>query len=139
MDQQIKAKWVAALRSGEYEQGVQLLRQGDQFCCLGVLCDLHRKAHQEEGEDDTVNSWFPTRNPEMDNAPCFSYRYGNTTASTELPGAVLDWCGLHSCDPSVQRIASFENDHVTQDGTLSYFNDKGLTFDQIADIIEAQL
>jgi len=136
MDQQIKAEWIAALRSGEYKQGVQLLRQGDQFCCLGVLCDLHRKAHQSEGEDDTVNAWFPTRNPEMDDAPCFSYHYGNTTS---LPDAVTNWCGLHSCDPPVQRIASFENNYVTQDGTLSLFNDQGATFDQIAGIIEEQL
>ncbi len=136
MDQQIKAEWVAALRSGEYKQGINFLRQDDKFCCLGVLCDLHRKAHQKEGEDDTVNSWFPTISPEMDNTPCFSYHYGNTTL---LPDAVMDWCGLHSCDPSVQRIASFENNHVTQDGTLSLFNDQGATFDQIADIIEEQL
>lgn len=136
MDQQIKAEWVAALRSGEYKQGIHLLKQDDKFCCLGVLCDLHRKAHQEGGEDDIVNRWFPTRNPEMDNAPCFSYRYGNTTS---LPGAVVDWCGLHSCDPPVQRIASFEDQDVTLDGTLSLFNDQGLTFNQIADIIEQQL
>jgi hypothetical protein len=136
MDQQIKAEWVAALRSGEYEQGVQLLRQGDQFCCLGVLCDLHRKAHQKEGENDTVNSWFPTIDPEMDNAPCFSYRYGNTTS---LPDVVIDWCGLYSCDPPVQRIVCPQDYDVTEDGTLSSFNDKGLTFDQIADIIEEQL
>jgi hypothetical protein len=101
MDQQIKSEWVAALRSGEYKQGVQLLRQGDYFCCLGVLCDLHRKAHQKEGEDDIINSWFPTRNPEMDNVPCFSYRYENTTS---LPEAVIEWCGLHGCDPFVQQL-----------------------------------
>ena len=136
MDQQIKAEWVAALRSGGYKQGVHFLRQDDKFCCLGVLCDLHHKAHQKEGEDDTINSWFPTINPDIDDAPCFSYRYGNTTS---LPSVVVDWCGLHSCDPPVQRIASFENDHVTQDGTLSLFNDQGATFDQIADIIEEQL
>ena len=136
MDQQIKAEWVAALRSGEYEQGVQLLRQGDQFCCLGVLCDLHRKAHQKEGENDTVNSWFPTIDPEMDNAPCFSYRYGNTTS---LPDAVSSWCGLHGCDPFVQLIVSSEDYDVTENGTLSLFNDNGATFDQIADIIEEQL
>ena len=136
MNQQIKAEWVAALRSGEYKQGIHLLRQDDKFCCLGVLCDLHRKAHQNEGEDDTVNSWFPTKNPERDNAPCFSYRYGNTTS---LPSVVMDWCGLRSCDPPVRRIVSFENDHVTQDVTLALLNDQGLTFDQIADIIEQQL
>lgn len=33
-------RWVEALRSGEYQQGQGRLRDGDSFCCLGVLCDL---------------------------------------------------------------------------------------------------
>lgn len=44
MNQDIKQKWVAALRSGEYKQGVGMLklRDGDDllYCCLGVLCDI---------------------------------------------------------------------------------------------------
>lgn len=32
--------WVAALRSGEYEQGNGWLRIGNKFCCLGVACDI---------------------------------------------------------------------------------------------------
>lgn len=40
MDPEIKAKWVAALRSGKYKQGRGRLRSGDEFCCLGVLCDI---------------------------------------------------------------------------------------------------
>lgn len=32
--------WVAALRSGEYKQGRERLRYEDEFCCLGVACDL---------------------------------------------------------------------------------------------------
>jgi hypothetical protein len=41
LDPEFKKKWVAALRSGEYEQGVGKLRSLDnKFCCLGVACDL---------------------------------------------------------------------------------------------------
>jgi len=44
MDKQIKKKWLKALRSGKYNQGIGKLRQkadkGDEFCCLGVLCDV---------------------------------------------------------------------------------------------------
>ncbi len=41
MDPNIKAKWVEALRSGEYKQGIGLLRDCDGgFCCLGVLCHV---------------------------------------------------------------------------------------------------
>lgn len=35
--------WVAALRSGEFAQGKDLLRKGDNFCCWGVACELHRR------------------------------------------------------------------------------------------------
>jgi hypothetical protein len=46
MNPEIKAKWVAALRSGKYRQGIMKLRdQRDHFCCLGVLCNIHAQAH----------------------------------------------------------------------------------------------
>ena len=35
--------WVKALESGEYKQGHQLLNKDNEFCCLGVLCDLAAK------------------------------------------------------------------------------------------------
>lgn len=39
MTPELKAKWIAALRSGEYQQGRGRLRTDDnRFCCLGVLC-----------------------------------------------------------------------------------------------------
>ncbi len=41
MDKELKAKWVAALRSGEYKQGKTFLRREDNsYCCLGVLLDV---------------------------------------------------------------------------------------------------
>ncbi len=39
MDKQVKIKWLEALRSKNYKQGVGGLRCKDQFCCLGVLYD----------------------------------------------------------------------------------------------------
>lgn len=45
MDKELKAKWVAALRSGEYKQGRGALCNTDcngnkSYCCLGVLADV---------------------------------------------------------------------------------------------------
>lgn len=41
MNAELKAKWLAALRSGEYVQGEGRLRgEGNSYCCLGVLCDI---------------------------------------------------------------------------------------------------
>lgn len=63
MDTEIKAKWVAALRSGDYKQGGGSLynTKENTFCCLGVLLDvvdpegwitsteLHRQHRQTSG------------------------------------------------------------------------------------------
>lgn len=40
MDADLKARWVAALRSGKYQQGVGRLfnKHEGTYCCLGVLC-----------------------------------------------------------------------------------------------------
>lgn len=38
MNPELKGKWVEALRSGEYKQGQFTFRNGDRYCCLGVLC-----------------------------------------------------------------------------------------------------
>lgn len=43
-------KWIDALRSGNYTQARGGLRDGDGFCCLGVMCDL-------EVNEDTVHKW----------------------------------------------------------------------------------
>lgn len=41
MIKELKDKWIKALRSGEYKQGKQLLRSGNNlYCCLGVLCEV---------------------------------------------------------------------------------------------------
>ena len=42
MDQEVRDKWIAALRSGEYTQANSELRFEDskEMCCLGVLCDI---------------------------------------------------------------------------------------------------
>lgn len=45
MTPELKAKWVEALRSGEYKQGFGRLRQQGEgaavaYCCIGVLCEV---------------------------------------------------------------------------------------------------
>ena len=56
MNKEIKAKWLAALRSGEYVHGIAQLRIVEEgspvkHCCLGVLCDIMSK----EGK----GKWIP--------------------------------------------------------------------------------
>lgn len=78
MNQEIKARWVTALRSGEYKQGIGMLRrENGDFCCLGVLCDLHSK--------ETGNEWYTEK--------LFSYFYYLQNKKV-LPVKVQEWSGV---------------------------------------------
>ena len=103
MDPAIKAEWVKALRSGNYDQCNGYLRLGNSFCCLGVLCDIGaRKAWDKHGN-------YTTPNGELRSA-C-------------LPSFIGDYVGLSSDDALA----------------LSTMNDRGWTFDAIANHIEENL
>lgn len=77
MDAELKTKWVAALRSGEFRQATGKLRDGDPegdgyaFCCLGVLCVVKGAAWQDysgldyEGEDYVTYSRVPVADGKM--------------------------------------------------------------------------
>jgi hypothetical protein len=109
-------KWVAALRSGNYKQGKSWLRKGDQFCCLGVACELA----VEEGviEPGLVISGGVQKYAGQD-----SY----------LPLPVQDWLGLSNYE------AVYLEDPKERATSLTIKNDKDcLSFEQIADIIERE-
>lgn len=47
--------WIAALRSGKYEQGKSRLKRKstNAFCCLGVMCEISTNATYKTGKYDT--------------------------------------------------------------------------------------
>jgi hypothetical protein len=61
MNPEVKARWVAALRSGEYKQGKGALRLNNKFCCLGVLCDLYGDDYDALSAHNDGTSQFPPR------------------------------------------------------------------------------
>lgn len=54
---ELREKWVAALRSGEYKQGKGLLRHADEYCCLGVLCAVAGLEYVQ-AQDERVVGYF---------------------------------------------------------------------------------
>jgi len=61
---EIKAKWLAALKSGEYIQGAHELENKSMFCCLGVLCDIHDRLGIDSSVDDDavlLDGKYPTK------------------------------------------------------------------------------
>lgn len=105
-------QWVEALRSGKYTQGMGLLRsRNDEYCCLGVACELYAERHPE----------LVIAAPREDSD---YYTYGGRCDT--LPHAVVVWLGLRDAAGSYRP----EESALTED------NDNGMTFAEIADIIE---
>ena len=115
MNLNIKARWADALRGGDFKQGQGTLKnKSDLHCCLGVLCELHRLA-QQGGEWVSLD----------DGGKVFSYDGQHSVPSR----SVREWAGLEGYSPPV---------HLSDD-SLANMNDRGMTFAEIADIIEEKL
>jgi hypothetical protein len=110
MNPEAKGLWLDALRSGQYKQSHNALKNFPHgYCCLGVLCDI-----SEQGQWDGDGIYYDDQ---------------NGYSSSFLPAGVARWAGLDHYDPAVDL----------GDGEplqLSYLNDTGLSFAHIAAIIE---
>lgn len=120
MNPEVKAAWVAALRSGDYKQTKFKLRDVSTggFCCLGVLCEISGLGTWDER--DVTPQFIETANPKNRN-------------SGVLTSGVMRWAGL------TNRIGMYRRPQDDTAGeSLSRDNDRGKTFAEIADIIEAK-
>lgn len=121
MNQEIKTKWIEALRSGEYVQTKNALKNQNGFCCLGVLCDIYAKSTETGAE------WIPSKNCETEFT--FLDRIGTP------PTVVQNWSEMNS---RTGYLSGIENrSGITEE--LTVLNDFGFTFNQIADVIQYAL
>ena len=114
--------WVAELRSGKYKQGQNVLRSEDnEYCCLGVLCELI-----------DPNSWGELYSTYWERDDPEGFHCGETV-------------GFQSALGSPREQTAFPNDEVltlagiTKDlaQRLARENDHGYSFEEIAKEIEA--
>lgn len=147
MNQEIKARWVAALRSGEYPQAINRLRAEGGYCCLGVLCELAVAdgviSNLGMGEDDGFLYGINPEGQMTGSEP--------ETSDTVLPKAVIEWAGIERIDGGAPVVTPDESwipklnlsippkslDEIPHE--LAGLNDQGMSFTDIADIIEEQL
>lgn len=152
MNPDVKAKWIAALRSGNYKQAKHRLRiehtdGSASYCCLGVLCELYR---QETGEgkwlDDLVN--LPAQDAADNDESYIAHDIisNNTNALASprfldgakdkdgevVPIAVRKWAALPQGNPTYGGPNG-------NDSSLADRNDAGYSFEQIADLIDRYL
>jgi hypothetical protein len=119
----LKDRWVKALRSGKYQQGKSKLRklattsigdttepQQEQFCCLGVLCDLVEPKLWEKRHDEWAN------------------------------GSDEDGCGMPREELQrklgLNKPVTRSDETTTIADKLAEMNDEGKSFKQIANWIE---
>ena len=130
MNAEIKQLWVDALRSGDYTQGQGGLKTATGYCCLGVLCELHR-IHTGQGE------WIGQG--EYANR---IYRSNSEEVSIFLGEEVYSWAGTNS-NPDVKCFNGVYSLSTLNDGQVLDINGvqdfRQLKFNQIADLIEEQL
>ena len=127
MDDNIRKQWVDKLRSGKYPQGEGSLRKGENFCCLGVLCEL-------AVEQGVIKSSYIAEGTRG------IYVYADEKADDEydawLPPTVRKWAGLQTDEVKLSRARV-----VGKPGlmalSLTAMNDNGCTFEEIADFIES--
>lgn len=150
---EVKAKWLAALRSGEYNQTTSVLcrlpeddgENGEvvSHCCLGVLCELakedglpmrvteHRLGFDEDlitKEHQRVYSGQKETPPKSVMEWAFNFPHGTKKAQ-------LDANEWENVSVSVSNDDRGEPEYEA----LFELNDGGLSFEQIADYIEEQL
>jgi hypothetical protein len=126
MNPEVKQKWIAALRSGKYEQSSERLRSVSGYCCLGVLCDLYAQEHNTQ--------WEFRGNEETNLQPQDYWYFGDE--SEYLPESVMDWAGLKVPNPSV-RID--DEDNCYYEDQIANVNDSGYTFNDLSKLIQEQL
>jgi len=124
MNAQVKTQWVDALNSGEYKQTTNQLFDGNKFCCLGVLCDLYSKEHDEEWE---------YRHSDFENHD----RWYFSDQGEVLPDVVMDWAGLNKENPVLKLIEPESKETVFAD--IAGLNDSGYNFKELSNYIEEQL
>lgn len=117
MRQEIATEWTKLLRSGEFKQGGGALRTGDdQYCCLGVLCEMAAR-------EGVIPAGI------LSSVGCDWYRYGTewTHSTSVLPYEVQAWAGMTT------------DTGLLPDGEeLTALNDSGTPFVEIADLIDAK-
>jgi hypothetical protein len=116
MKKEIKALWLTALRSGIYKKGEGALNDQQHYCCLGVLCDIYQKqtgeGRWEAADDGTLH-----------------FRIGEADERDVLPNDVVDWAELPDRNPYFDEYRA-----------IAEYNDESeTTFEDVADIIEANL
>lgn len=129
MKAEVKAQWIAALLSGDYKQGKHVLRTDtDEYCCLGVLCEVSR-----ELEGVQHGQWIRPHPGAR-----YTFAMGESPASSQswssVPVQLAKELGLEV------TVVKDSGVHVSVQTRLQELNDaEGWDFEQIAEFIDVEI
>ena len=106
-------KWVNALRSGKYEQCKGSLTRDGKYCCLGVACEISSLE---------LDPYWRERGTLLSEAAPVKEELGLKSHEGAFDGEGID------LESAIRRSPS---------KSLSFLNDAGWTFNQIANFIES--
>lgn len=128
MNTEFIAEWTAELRSGNRQQGRgrlhEVLEDGTEaFCCLGVVEDMLYQRGLS-----TRKLW--ERDEEDERPSCYAYTEGGEEETGVLTDKAREYVGFEDgqFNPDIRLPGVVDS--------LAELNDDGLTFDQIADVID---
>jgi hypothetical protein len=106
--------WIKALRSGDYDQGQNDICQDSKFCCLGVLADING----DLDEPIALHSGVVVRKAKGSDSCYFFHDEFDELGQPE--------------DEELRQL--FVDEYENQ--SLAEMNDSGMSFEEIADVIE---
>ena len=128
-------KLVEALRSGKFKQGRGTLHLGDEYCCLGVACEISGLGEwvpdEESLSEEETRRWSGAQSYKISvlgvttqESSCLPQEVRDYFGFTNNAGGAVEWLRAPSLHGAVPCLMSL--------------NDCGATFEEIADIIESE-
>jgi hypothetical protein len=147
----IFVNWTTALRSGTYTQGKNYLRKTDgSFCVLGVLCDTVDPTGWEDVQSDpdrSKDSSVPYLGANKSGTTCGyeTFPPGTFIRMLDLPLHMNGGMDIHIPTSLLnnsqrQKVVDFMapsgHTYLSSDYCISTLNDAGISFEELADLIE---
>lgn len=87
----LKAKWLEALRSGKYEQGIGYLCRDNKYCCIGVLADVKGLPFKMQGGQKIYNMGEYTYGGTLPDVPHSSVLINMNDSETRSFNEIADY------------------------------------------------
>lgn len=119
MKKELKERWIAALRSGDYSQSLGCLQDQYGWCCLGVLCNIVDGTQWVEYDGD-------------DRSHEYNYDFGSVVVSDMPPS---EWLENHGLPYDVAKHLAAQNDDGVQFVEIAKYIEENVDVDDCTESV----